>query len=120
MKPAIAQIACVAGDVAANLQRHLCSCEQAQHRLIDRLLLPELSLTDYLSAPDCGALALSVDAAPLRACMDAAGPMAVSFGFIERGEDGCGFNTKVLVGARRRLGFHRELNLPTYGNLAEG
>lgn len=120
MKIAIAQIACVASDIDANLQRHLEFIEDAKRRSADLLLFPELSLTDYLSAPDCATLALSEDAAPIAAIKEVAGSMAVSFGFIERGDGGRYFNTQMLVAGRQARGIYRKLNLPNYGNLAEG
>ena len=50
----------------------------------------------------------------------AAGGMAVSFGFIERGADGRAYNAQALFRHGRCLAVHRKLNLPTYGNLQEG
>lgn len=120
MKVSIAQIACVPANIEANLQRHLAFIAEAKRRSADLLLFPELSLTDYLAAPDCQALALSADAPQITAIMEAAGLMGVSFGFIERDQDGHFFNSQMLVAGRRRLGLHRKLNIPNYGNLAEG
>ncbi|MBK9080940.1 MAG: hypothetical protein IPL88_02115 [Rhizobiales bacterium] len=120
MKVAVAQIACAPARLDVNLERHLALIAEARRRTVDLLLFPELSLTDYLAAPDCPALALPEDAPQIASIMDAAGAMGVSFGFIERARDGRFFNTQMLVDGRRRLGRHRKLNIPTYGNLAEG
>ncbi len=119
LKIAVAQIECAPGDIAANLAAHLRMIEAARAQRVELLLFPELSLTDYLAAPDCAALALTSDAAPLREIAQAADGVAVSFGFIER-DDGFFRNTQALVQNGRLLGLHRKLNIPSYGNLSEG
>lgn len=56
---ATAQLRCVAGDIAANIQRHLAAAEQAAAHHVDLLLFPELSLTGY--EPDlAGDLAITL------------------------------------------------------------
>lgn len=120
MKVAIAQIACVPARLDINLERHLALIAEARRRSVELLLFPELSLTDYLAAPDCPSLALSEDASQIASIKEAAGAMGVSFGFIEKAPDGHYFNAQMLVAGQRKLGLHRKLNIPTYGKLAEG
>ena len=115
---AAAQIACRPGDVQANLAGHLDMIEMARRRGVDLLVFPELSLTDYLAAPDCAALAMGRDDPMLARLSKAAGAMAVSVGFIERDERGRFFNAQALLQGDAAL-IHRKLNLPGYGALRE-
>jgi predicted amidohydrolase len=88
LKVAIAQIRCEPAELSANLAMHLDAIARARGQGAELLLFPELSLTDYLVAPDCGALALRPDADPLARLAEAADGITVSAGFIERGEEG--------------------------------
>lgn len=115
---AAAQIACIPGDVAANLALHLDAIADARRRGAGLLVFPELSLTDYLSAPDAARLARPVGAEEPRRLIAAAGDMAVSFGLI-LAEGGRVYNAQVLVQGGRIRQIHRKLNLPQYGNLVE-
>jgi predicted amidohydrolase len=116
---AAAQIACLPGDLQANLASHLAMIETARRRGVDLLVFPELSLTDYLAAPDCAALAMMRDEAALTLIAKMAGPMTVSVGFIERARDGRVFNAQALLAGGEVLAVHRKLNLPGYGCLRE-
>lgn len=62
---AAAQYSCIAGDLAANLARHLILMDEAGRQGIDLLLFPELSLTGYEPQLAAG-LALAPDAALLQ------------------------------------------------------
>ena len=117
---AVAQIECRQGDVDGNLALHLEAVAEARAKRVDLLVFPELSLTDYLSEPDVAVLARTADAPELRRIADAAGPMTVSVGFVERAEDGRAYNAQALLSAGRCLFVHRKLNLPSYGRLQEG
>jgi predicted amidohydrolase len=118
LRVAAAQIECRPGDVAWNLDLHLAAVAQARERAVDLLVFPELSLTDYLGEPDVARLARASDAPELGRIAAAAGPMAVSLGFVEAA-DGAACNAQALIAAGR-VHVHRKLNLPTYGRLAEG
>jgi predicted amidohydrolase len=65
LKVAAAQIECRPGDVSANLGLHLAAIDEARGLGVDVLVFPELSLTDYLAAPDVPTLALASSAAEL-------------------------------------------------------
>lgn len=116
---AVAQIECVAGNLAANLEMHLDAAEQAKALGVDLLLFPELSLTDYLSAPDCNALAMTPGHAILERLAAASAGTILSAGFIERGPEGQFFNSQGLFRNGQLLAVHRKLNLPGYGALRE-
>ncbi|RYE31225.1 MAG: NAD+ synthetase [Hyphomicrobiales bacterium] len=119
LKVAVAQIRCEPGDVPANLAMHLSITAAAREAGVELLLFPELSLTDYLSAPDCAALALGRDSQELRGLAGAARGITISAGFIERGTDGRFFNAQGLFHDGKVLAVHRKLNLPGYGALRE-
>ena len=119
LKVAVAQIQCEPADLTANLAAHLKAIAEARGEGVELLLFPELSLTDYLAAPDCEALALSEDADLLARLAQAADGITISAGFIERGERGRFFNSQGLFRDGRLLAIHRKLNLPGYGALRE-
>jgi predicted amidohydrolase len=116
---AVAQIRCEPGDLAGNLERHRDAIAAARGEGVELLLFPELSLTDYLAAPDCEALALAPEADLLVRLADMAGGMTVSAGFIERDGAGRVFNSQGVFRDGRLLAIHRKLNLPGYGALRE-
>jgi predicted amidohydrolase len=120
LKVAAAQIECHPGDIAANLALHLATIRQARDEGVDLLVFPELSLTDYLTAPDVLALARPSTAPELMRLADAAGPMAVGVGFIEEAEGARFYNAYALLRDGQVLTVHRKANLATYGRLEEG
>jgi len=118
---AVAQIANAPGRLNANLALHLQLIGQARRAGAGLLVFPELSLTGYAPNPDCAdcaALALPRNAAVFAQLAAGAGAMAVSLGFIERGDDGRHYNAQILLTGQRHA-VHRKLNLPGYGNLRE-
>jgi predicted amidohydrolase len=119
LKVAVAQIQCVPADLSTNLAAHLYAIAAARGEGAELLLFPELSLTDYLAAPNCEALALEHSADVLTRLAEAADGITVSAGFIERGEEGRFFNSQGLFRDGKLLGIHRKLNLPGYGALRE-
>lgn len=119
LKVAVAQILCEPADLTANLAAHLDAIAEARGKGVELLLFPELSLTDYLAAPDCEVLALQPDAGLLARLAEAADGITVSAGFIERGKHGGFFNSQGLFRDGKLLATHRKLNLPGYGALRE-
>ena len=115
-----AQIACVPGDVAANLALHRSAIAEARRRGVDLLVFPELSLTDYQAEPDTARLAMSAQAPALGELALASRGLAVVVGFIETNPAGRPFNSCALLQGGRVVHVHRKLNLPTYGSLQEG
>lgn len=119
LKVAVAQIPCEPADLSANLAMHLDAIAKARGQGAELLVFPELSLTDYLAAPDCEALALRPGADLLVRLAKAAEGITVSAGFIERGEQGRFFNSQGLFRDGKLIAIHRKLNLPGYGTLRE-
>ena len=120
LKVAAAQIECRPGDVSANLGLHLAAIDEARGLGVDVLVFPELSLTDYLTAPDVPTLALASSAAELERLAEAAGPVTVAVGFIEEANGAQFYNAQAILGGGRVLHVHRKINLATYGRLEEG
>jgi predicted amidohydrolase len=120
LKVAAAQIECIPSDIDANLTKHLATIWEAREAGANLVIFPELSLTDYLAAPDTRILGRDIGAEEISQIADAAGSMTVSFGFIERGDEGRFHNSTAIVSAGSLLHVHRKLNLPTYGQLQEG
>lgn len=118
LRVAAAQIACRPGDIAANLALHHAAIEEARRSRVDALVFPELSLTDYETAPNARLLARTQDCAELRGLAESAGEMVLSVGFIER-EAGRVYNAQALLHDGRVLHVHRKANLAGYGALEE-
>ncbi|NTB97248.1 NAD+ synthetase [Agrobacterium tumefaciens] len=117
---AAAQIQCVAGDIEANKDLHIEAIHAAKAQGVELLAFPELSLTDYLSAPDVSVLARPIQAREIQEVVAAADGLAISFGFIEVTNDGSIYNTQALFSNGELIHAHRKINIPTYGLLQEG
>jgi predicted amidohydrolase len=119
LRVAAAQIETSLGDVAANLCKHKDWIDSARVEAVDVLLFPELSLTGYSLRERAPDVSLVSGSDPVAEMIEAAGNMSVTFGFVERGEDGRLYNAAMTVGDGRILSTHRKLNLPGYGRLEE-
>jgi predicted amidohydrolase len=113
------QIETALGDVAANLRKHKDWIDSARVEGADIVLFPELSLTGYSLRERSPDVSLAADAAPIAELIEAAGTMTVTFGFVERSDDGRLYNAATTVSDGRVLSTHRKLNLPGYGRLEE-
>jgi predicted amidohydrolase len=120
LKVAAAQIECRPGDISANLGLHLAAIDEARGLGVDVLVFPELSLTDYLTAPDVPTLSRTSSAAELERLAEAAGSVTVAVGFIEEAGGAQFYNSQAILGGGRVLHVHRKINLATYGRLEEG
>ncbi len=117
---AVAQIDCVLGDVAANVDKHLDYIGRARGQGVDLLLFPELSLTGYWLGDDILRVALTRDDPLIAELAREAGSMTVVLGLVEEGPAAQYYNACLVLREGRVLFEHRKLNLPTYGNLEEG
>ena len=116
----LAQIDCHLGDMQRNLQTHLQMVAQAHEAGVELLLFPELSLTGCALGALVPEVALRRDSEPITALARAAGDMTVVFGLAEEGPAAQFYNAQAAVRNGQLIHLHRKLNLPTYGNLAEG
>ncbi|WZO96858.1 nitrilase-related carbon-nitrogen hydrolase [Isosphaeraceae bacterium EP7] len=116
----VAQVAPRLGDVDQNLRMHLDSIERAKVSGVDLLVFPELSATGYdlrdlvpeVAQPAAGAFAAAV--------REAAGSMAVVFGFVEEDPAYRFHNAAIYVDGPNPGSIHRKVYLPTYGMFDEG
>ncbi|PHP68673.1 nitrilase [Zhengella mangrovi] len=120
MKVGAAQFASVIGDVDANIDRHLHWIAEGRAAGLDLLVLPELSLTGHYGPERLLDVAISRDDPRLMQLAEAAGPMAVTLGFIEEGPAAQFYNAAAILKDGRMLHLHRKVNVPTYGKLEEG
>ena len=116
----VAQIDCKLGQLNINLQQHLDYISDARAAGVELLLFPELSLTGYGLGNLTPEIALRSDSRVLQNLADAAGEMTVAFGFVEEGPGAQFYNACAAARNGQILHIHRKLNLPTYGQLAEG
>ncbi|UTV28623.1 nitrilase-related carbon-nitrogen hydrolase [Photobacterium atrarenae] len=119
LKVGIAQIAPELGNVTANLTKHLAYITQARDEGVELLLFPELSMTGYSLREQTLAVAMRSDDALLAELAQAAGEMAVCFGFVEEAAPGEFYNAQGMVKNGQLIHLHRKLNLPNYGGLEE-
>ncbi len=119
LKVAAAQIETALGDVAANLRKHMDMIARARAASVDVLVFPELSLTGYALGATARDMALRADDAVIREIARAAGPMAVTLGYVEAVDEGRPYNSALTLRDGSTLHNHRKLNLPGYGRLEE-
>jgi predicted amidohydrolase len=117
---AVAQIASVLGDVAANRRKHLDVIDAARSGGVDVLVFPEMSLTGHAAGPDTLSLALRRDKPVIAEIARASGAMCTVFGVIEEGPAAQFYNAAITVRDGAVLAVHRKINLATYGRLEDG
>jgi len=119
MKVGVAQIETTLGDIQANKARHLEQIARAREAGVELLVFAELSLTGYHVGARAVELALHRDDPIIHEIAAAAGPMWVTFGFIEEGVAAQLHNSAITVRDGQIEFIHRKLNLASYGQLEE-
>jgi predicted amidohydrolase len=120
LKVGAAQFASEIGDVDANIERHLHWIAEGRAAGLDLLVLPELSLTGHYGSEHLLTTAMSRKDARLFRLAEAAGPMALTVGFVEEGPGAQFYNSAAILWEGRMIHLHRKVNIPTYGKLEEG
>lgn len=115
-----AQFSSEIGNVDANMERHLEWIARARAAGLDLLVFPELSLTGHHGPERLLTAAMHRQDARLMRLAEAAGPMAVTVGFIEEGSAAQFYNSAAILKGGTLLHLHRKVNLPNYGKLEEG
>ncbi|MCB1972046.1 MAG: nitrilase [Geminicoccaceae bacterium] len=115
-----AQFQSAIGDVDANMDRHLERIARGREAGLDLLVFPELSLTGHYGPERLLSAAMARTDARLAQLAEAAGPMAISVGFIEEGPAAQFYNAAAVFRDGELLHLHRKVNLPNYGKLEEG
>ncbi len=116
---AVAQIAPTLGNLSRNLAMHLEQIHAARAAGADLLVFPELSLTGYYLRDQVPEVAQEIGSALLKQLRDAAGEMAVLFGFVEESINFRFYNAAMYAEPGRTF-VHRKVYLPTYGMFDEG
>lgn len=116
---AVAQIAPTLGNVPANLRMHLDRIDAARADGADLVVFPELSLTGYYLRDQVHEVAERPDGPTNRAVAEAAGDMAVCFGFVEETPSYRFYNAGAFLDGGEVVHVHRKVYLPTYGMFDE-
>ena len=120
LKVGAAQFSSEIGDVDANIDRHLEWIAKGRAAGLDLLVFPELSLTGHHGPEKLLTAAMHRQDERLMQLAEAAGPMAVTLGFIEEGPAAQFYNSAAILRDGTLLHLHRKVNLPNYGKLEEG
>ena len=120
LRVGVAQTDCKLGELRHNVQIHLDMIRHAREEGIALLVFPELSLTGYGLGGKVPEVALRRNDPLVLEIAKAAGDLQVVFGFVEEGPAAQFYNVAAMVSRGHLIHLHRKLNLPTYGNLAEG
>ncbi|MCB1835578.1 MAG: nitrilase, partial [Geminicoccaceae bacterium] len=115
-----AQFASAIGDVDANIDIHLEWIERGRSADLDLLVCPELSLTGHYGPARLLEAAMDRGDPRLARLAAAAGPMALTVGFIEEGPAAQFYNAAAMFRDGELIHLHRKVNLPNYGRLEEG
>jgi NAD+ synthase (glutamine-hydrolysing) len=115
VKIALAQIAPVLANRERNLPLHLEQIEAARKQGADLVVFPELSLTGYFVRDMVPDVALSASAPEIKRLVEAAGDMALVFGFVEESPEHRFYNAAIYAEGGRIVHLHRKVYLPTYG-----
>lgn len=120
MRVGAAQFASEIGDINANIEIHLDWIARGLSKQLDLLVMPELSLVGYHGTEFLLDVAMKSSDQRLRQLSEAAGNMAIVFGFIEEGLAAQFYNTAVIMKNGETVHRHRKINMPNYGKLEEG
>lgn len=115
LRVAMAQIAPALGDIQRNLALHVEQIEAARRQHADLIVFPELSLTGYFLRDMVPDLAIAADGPEIQQLIEAAGPMALTLGFVEESAHHRFYNAALWAEGGRVVHVHRKVYLPTYG-----
>ncbi len=117
---AVAQVEPTLGNIKVNLKIHLDAISAATAEGVDLLVFPELSMTGYYLRDQVPEVAEPRGGAIWSAIREAAGDMAVVYGFVEESPSARFYNAAAFVDGYERPTFvHRKVYLPTYGMFEE-
>ena len=120
LRTAVVQMAPVLGNLDENFARHHALLAEARAAGARLVVFPELSLTGYALGSDAPRCAMKRDDARLLRLAEAAGDAHVIVGLVEEDRAARLFNAALVLHQGAIALAHRKLELPTYGNLAEG
>ncbi len=120
LRVALAQVAPVLGDTAANLALHLETIESARSDQAGLVVFPELSLTGYLLRDQVPDVALGLESAVIKRLKRESREVDIVVGFVEEAPGHRFYNSAAYLSAGRLVHVHRKVFLPTYGMFDEG
>jgi len=115
LRVALAQVSPALGDLERNLALHLEQIASARGQHADLIVFPELSLTGYFVRDMVPDVALHPGRPEIRRLIEAAGPSALVFGFVEESPQHRFYNAALYAEGGRIVHVHRKVYLPTYG-----
>jgi predicted amidohydrolase len=120
MKVAVAQMAPVLGDMAANLEKiRLFQC-QAKAEGAELVVFPELALSGYAVGQEVYRYALKASDDGFRTLLELSRDLPMIVGFVERSARGRIYNAAALIDGGKVVHLHRKVYLPSYGPWEEG
>ncbi len=120
MKVAVAQIECVLGDIARNVERHIEYCEEAISKNAELIVFPELSLTGYsLKDINTDVALVPAKSSALKKLMQLSKKLDIVCGLAEEGDRFEIFNSAAYFSGGVLRFTHRKVYPPTYGLFEE-
>ncbi len=120
MKVAVAQIECVLGDIARNVEKHIEYCEEAISKNAELIVFPELSLTGYsLKDINTDVALVPAKSSALKKLMQISKKLDIICGLAEEGERFEIFNSAAYFSGGAFKFSHRKVYPPTYGLFEE-
>ena len=120
VRVALAQVAPVLGDAAANLALHLETIDGVRNESVGLVVFPELSLTGYLLRDQVPDVALGIESPAIKRLMRASREVDLVVGFVEEAPGHRFYNSAGYFSGGRLVHVHRKVFLPTYGMFDEG
>lgn len=119
MRIALAQVDCVLGDIASNVERAATTISAAHDDRADLVVFPELSLCGYSVGQVGHDLAIHADDRRILQLSRDAGETGLLLGFTEGGAGVHTYNSAAYLRGGRLVHVHRKLYLPTYDTFEE-
>lgn len=118
MRIGLGQMDCLLGDIQSNLATMHELIKQALAQNVELLVFPELTLTGYAIGRVEEDVSLRPTDPRIQSLVDAAGDMALVFGFNEDAGQRT-YNSAAYAEAGKLVHIHRKLYLPNYGPFEE-
>ena len=119
VKIALAQINPYLGDLDKNISKHTEFIEKAIENKADVVVFPELSLTGYKLNDLTQEVALKPCDTLLSPIFELSKHIDISFGLVEKGEDGIPYNSAIYLENGKVKNIYRKIYLPTHGMFQE-
>ncbi len=119
VKIALAQINPILGDLKKNIEKHKEFIEKAIESKADIIVFPELSISGYKLNDLTQEVAIKPWDPILSKIFDLSKKIDISFGFVEKGNDGISYNSAMYLENGKVKNIYRKIYLPTHGMFQE-